>query len=110
LGTTAQSSCDDKPDDVNLTTLLNGLPKSPKLGEAATALTTAYGGPKVVNSPCWTLNKRLAHLTSVRGDRFDYTPLYTVLVPRVRTMLHEVAVLTQRPVLSHYAGVDPRIG
>src|SRR5436189_6233257 len=68
-----------EPDDVNLKTLLNGLLRSPKLGESATVLRTAYGNRNHVDTPCWTLNKRLAHLSSVRGDGFNYAPLYAVL-------------------------------
>lgn len=97
-----------EPDNVNLKTLLNGLPKLPKLGKLATVLRTAYGNRNQVNAPCWTLNKRLAHLTSVRGDSFNYAPLYAVLDPLVRAMLHEVAVVTRRPVLCRYAGVSPQ--
>ena len=97
-----------EPDDVILRTLLSGLPKSPKVDQSATALRTAYGNRNQVDAPCWTLNKRLAHLTSVRGDSFNYAPLYGVLDPLVRAMLHEVAGVTQRPLLCRYANVNSR--
>jgi hypothetical protein len=88
-----------KTDDVNLKTLLTGIQKSAKLDASAVALKTEYGKPDVVNSWCWTLNKRLAHLTSVRGDSYDYTELFTALDPLVHAVLDEVALLTRRPKL-----------
>jgi hypothetical protein len=66
---------------------------------SSSALTAA----QTENDPHWNLNKRLAHLTSVRGDSFDYRGLYRVLDPPVRAMLHQVAVVTQRERLGYYA-------
>ena len=90
-------------DDVNLRRLLTGIPTSAELIAAQTALKTVYGTGGDVDSPCWTLNKRLAHLTNVRGDSFDYGPLRSVLDPLVFEVLREVAAATRRPVLCHYA-------
>jgi hypothetical protein len=90
-------------DDVNLRQLLAGISTSPELLAAQTALKAVYGTSGDVNSPCWILNKRLAHLTNVRGDSFDYGPLRSVLDPLVFEVLREVAAVTMRPVLCHYA-------
>src|SRR5262249_46225001 len=90
-------------DDVNLRQLLAGISTSPELLAAQTALKAVYGTSGDVDSPCWILNKRLAHLTNVRGDSFDYGPLRSVLDPLVFEVLREVAAVTMRPVLCHYA-------
>lgn len=85
-------------DDINLGTLLKAVPAPTTLSESAKALKVAYGSRSEKDTPCWTLNKRLAHLTNLRGDSFDYLRLYAVLDPLVRTMLHGVA---HRQVLCH---------
>jgi len=91
-----------RDDDVNLDRLLAGIVTSAELLAAQTALKTAYGTADAVGSPCWTLNKRLAHLTNERGDSFDYGPLRPLLDPLVFEVLREVAAATLRPVLRHY--------
>jgi hypothetical protein len=62
-----------KREDVILKTLLNSLPTPPtpdelaKLDQLAPKLGCAFGCPDRENDPHRTLNKRLAHLTSVRA-------------------------------------------
>jgi hypothetical protein len=55
-----------------------------------------------VDFPCWTLNKRLAHLTAVRGDSFDYSALHATLDPLVGDVLRQMAEIAGRPLISHY--------
>src|SRR5262249_37382777 len=90
-------------DDVNLRRLLAGISTSAELLAAQTALKTVYGTGGDVDSPCWILNKRLAHLTNVRGDSFDYVPVRSALDPLVFEVRREVAAATRRPVRCHYA-------
>lgn len=61
-------SRDSASDAVTLKTLLPGFEPS-RLAE----LKRLYGTRNVEGSPCWTLNKHLAHSTNVRSDSHDYT-------------------------------------
>src|SRR5205814_906566 len=55
-------------DDINLATLVaNDQPA--RLDE----LRRAYGNRNTVSSPCWTINKMLAHPTALRSSSFDYS-------------------------------------
>lgn len=78
-------SRDTASDAVILRILLPGF-GSPKLGE----LKDLYGRPNHVNSPCWTLNKRLAHSTSFRSDKYDYAPMMSKLEPLMSSLLTEI--------------------
>jgi hypothetical protein len=76
---------DPDNDAVRLTTLLPGFVPS-RLGE----LKDLYGSRDIVESPCWTLNKRLAHSTNVRSDSFDYTRMVNDLRPVIQQCLDEI--------------------
>jgi len=73
-------------DDINLTDLLPGF-KSPLLH----LLRTTYGSSKKVGSPCWNLNKRLAHPTQVRSSSYNYSSLLKDLAPVVLRLLDQIA-------------------
>lgn len=49
-----------------------------------------YGKAHERNSPCWIINKRLAHPTSERGDSFDYSRLLSKLVPKIEVLLQKI--------------------
>lgn len=77
----------NREDDLTLSRLLpnfqpNGL----------VSLRCHYGDTNKTDSPCWTINKRLAHATTQRDDRFDYSPLLNSLVPLLEVVLNEVQV------------------
>src|SRR5262249_51389682 len=72
-------------DDLNLSKLVPAFEPS-RLGE----LRTLYGGRWMVGSPCWTLNKRLAHPTSHRGESYDYSSLLNQLSPLLADIVREV--------------------
>jgi hypothetical protein len=95
----------EEPDNVDLNRLLSGSPASDGLTGALATLDSAYGTRHKEDSPCWILNKRLAHLTNVRGDSFDYRQVFTALDPLVLAALREVALVAKRPLLSQYAGL-----
>jgi hypothetical protein len=78
-------SRDTEADAVNLKTLLPGF-DSVTIGELA----TLYGKGKDVDSPCRTINKRLAHSTSVRTENFDYGVLMNKLRPSIDTLIEQV--------------------
>lgn len=73
------------PDDINLSGLIPGFAPA-KLDE----LQSLYGKRSIVGSPCWTLNKRLAHPTTHRGASFDYSVLLNRLAPVISVIIREV--------------------
>jgi len=76
---------DPDNDGITLKTLLPDFEPS-RLGE----LKDRYGNGKTVDSPCWTINKRLAHSTTVRTEGFDYLPKIDPLRPVIQQCLDEV--------------------
>ena len=74
-----------QPDDINLSNLLPGFcpPTFDKLK-------CAYGDRHTEWTPCWTLNKMLAHPTLRRGSNHDYTKLLKQLVPLLCSVVQEV--------------------
>jgi len=79
------SRCNDS-DDIRLQDLLPSF-DSPLLGQ----LRTKYGNSKAVGTPCWTLNKMLAHPTTLRSASHRYDPLVHSLVPIVFSLADEIA-------------------
>lgn len=77
-------------DDINLTDLLPGF-RPPLVAQ----LKTVYGGSKKVGSPCWNLNKRLAHPTQVRSSSYNYSHLLNKLAPVVLPLLDQIAQARQ---------------
>ena len=74
------------PNDIKLKDHL--LPKfeSPRVDE----LRAKYGDGKREGTPCWTLNKRLAHPSLSRSNSYDYTPVVDALVPCILPLLKEI--------------------
>ena len=89
-------------DDVTIADLLPRDAWSHRLQDLLTRLRKAYGSRNQEGSPCCTLNKRLAHLTHIRGDHFVWSPVVNALDPLLRDALREVALLAGRPSLSQY--------
>jgi hypothetical protein len=78
-------SRDQGSDDVKLKELLPAF-DSPKIAE----LEQRYGNRKIEKSPCWTLNKMLAHPSSLRSDGYDYTATMNELEPLILSLLEEI--------------------
>jgi hypothetical protein len=78
-------SRDTSPDSIRLTDLLPGF-KPAMLDE----LKQAYGSGRKKNSPCWTINKMLAHPTTERLSSFDYSPMINSLGPMMESVFTEV--------------------
>jgi len=72
-------------DDINLSSLLPGF-RPTRLDE----LDVTYGKSDEAGTPCWTINKRLAHPTSVRGSSYDYTDLFNQLAPLLGDITRQV--------------------
>jgi hypothetical protein len=75
----------NQKDDINLQTLLPGFQP-----QGSNALRKLYGDNGTANTPCWTINKRLAHATTQRGDSFDYSSMLNALVQSLEGVLAEV--------------------
>jgi hypothetical protein len=78
-------SRDVEPDSVHLSELLPGF-DSPEL----VVLRKVYGTPKISGSPCWIINKSLAHATTMRSDSFDYTALVNALEDLLNPIIKSV--------------------
>ncbi len=73
-------------DDIKLTDLLPGF-TSPLIEK----LRVDYGTRAAVGSPCWTLNKMLAHPTHLRSNSYNYDPVLSVMLPTIWPLLDEIA-------------------
>jgi hypothetical protein len=74
------------PDDIKLKDHL--LPKFES--RLVDELRAKYGDGKREGTPCWTLNKRLAHPSLSRSSSHDYTPVVDALVPCILPLLDEI--------------------
>ena len=81
----SRGSSKDK-DDIKLMHLLPSF-TSPLIGQ----LKAAYGNSNGFGCPCWQLNKRLAHPTTIRSSAYSYDYLLRVLMPLVDPLLKEIA-------------------
>jgi hypothetical protein len=72
-------------DDLTLTDLLPEF-----ASEHVDKLKSAYGTRSIEDSPCWTLNKMLAHATVGRADKYDYTRALQPLTPIIASLLLEI--------------------
>jgi hypothetical protein len=78
-------SRDSEPDAVRLNRLLPDF-TSQRVDE----LRVLYGDRKTSGTPCWTLNKMLAHATSARSDSYDYSAMVGKLAPCMQALIAEV--------------------
>jgi hypothetical protein len=53
-------------------------------------LVQVYGDQKTINSPCWIINKMLAHPTTQRSDSYDYTHLFNRIAPLIDGINKEI--------------------
>jgi hypothetical protein len=81
---------DPDGDNIKLTDLLPGF-KSPLIQE----LGNRYGNRGTPRSPCWTLNKMLAHPSRFRSYTYTYDPVLKVMLPVLLPLLDEVAQARQ---------------
>jgi hypothetical protein len=93
-------------DDIRLDQLVPGF-RPPSVDR----LRIAYGHARTQGSPCWTLNKMVAHPTLKRGTSHDYTGVIRQLLPLIEAVWQDVqshhqAVLAKLPQAP--GGIDPR--
>jgi hypothetical protein len=72
-------------DDITLRKLLPAF-TSPDVA----SLKSLYGDGKTLDTPRWTLNKRLAHASQVRSESHDYRSLINCLAPTILNLVEQV--------------------
>jgi hypothetical protein len=87
-------------EDVTLDDLIPDWGRLPGVGQAIRQLRQTYGHPDTIGSPCWQLNKMLAHLTAVRGSSFDYSDLRAKIDPLITKALRAIMTHVDRPSLA----------
>lgn len=89
-------------DDISLIKLLPEWCDSPKGKELITNLSIAYGNAQSVDSPCWVINKMLAHPTTHRANYFDYGSHLNKINGPIFQILLELYAVTNRDILRYY--------
>jgi len=86
-----------QPDDVNLQKLGFAVPiQDQTLAQNIGALETAYGSSRISGSRCWTINKMLAHPTTHRSSKYNYSPLFNAMEGPLTAVITRVYKLTRR--------------
>lgn len=83
-------------DDIRLRHLIPQTDISNQLSDALAKLKTAWGDSKKKGSPCWTLNKMLAHPTLWRSESYDYGTLANRVDPHIYAAIKEIASISNR--------------
>lgn len=89
-------------DDITLKGLLPNWCESGIGEKLIKELKNAYGNQNDINSPCWIINKMLAHPTKWRSDNFDYSVYLKQIEPAIHNLLSEIEKVIQRPILTYY--------
>lgn len=58
-----------------------------EVDELKQELRDTHGSPGEINTPCWAINKMLAHATTWRTDRFDYGSTLNQIEPILMQLL-----------------------
>jgi hypothetical protein len=91
----------EKSDDIRLKAILpNWVAKEGK--DLLKQLSDVYGKWNIPNSPCWVINKMLAHPTKFRTSSFNYTDTLRKVDPVVYEILQALSKRTRRPALFPY--------
>lgn len=91
----------EESDDIRLNDLLpNWVDKEGK--DLLDRLRDAYGKWNIPNSPCYIINKMLAHPTKLRTSSFNYTDTLRKVDPVVFEILQALSKRTRRPALFPY--------
>jgi hypothetical protein len=78
------------PDDITLQDLLPLDSRSATLKNNLDKFKKAYGKQNEINSPCWHINKHLAHPTKQRSDSHDYSQAIGKIKPLLDNILQEI--------------------
>ncbi len=74
-----------EPDDIELSHVAPGF-TCPEIDQ----LRQTYGRRSDQDSPCWAFNKMLAHATTQRTDRFDYSASLNQLAPLINGIVDQI--------------------
>jgi hypothetical protein len=85
----------DKDDDIRLEDLMPGF-QHPSVNQ----LRAVYKDGRTEGSPCWVLNKMVAHPTLKRGASYDYTSIIRQLLPLIEGVWQEIEKHRQRALSS----------
>jgi hypothetical protein len=85
----------NRSDDVSLGHLIPGWEasnnaKCEKLKRLVQHLKQQYGDSRMVYSPCWVFNKKMAHATLERTDNYDYGPALAAVSSTLRAIVAEI--------------------
>ena len=80
-----------EPDDIKLIQLVPNWKVDQDLVKSLGELRTIYGNAKTENTPCWTINKMLAHFTSFRLSSFNYQTLFETIDPPLKSCVKRIA-------------------
>lgn len=84
-------SRDREDDSIRLEDLLPGFSSS-----YIDDLKNSYGSSRKKDTPCWIINKRLAHPTKHRLSSTDYSPIINALAPIIKKLFNEIERERQR--------------
>ncbi len=85
------------PDEINLLKIIDNENISPVLKQLIGELDQTYGNSKTEGSHCWTINKRLAHASDLRGPSYDYRLLINQLYPILVKIILEINKVLKNP-------------
>jgi len=92
-------------DAIRLEQLIPAWQRADRLAELVATLKREYGNRRTVDSPCWILNKMLAHPTLWRGDSYNYEAVFAKLDPIITDALREIGMITSTNDIRHFAGI-----
>lgn len=78
-------------DDLSLDDLIRKWKGDKQLSAALSLLSKAYGNTKTPDSPCWIINKMMAHPTTFRMSSFDYSALFHAVDPHIKKCVRRVS-------------------
>jgi hypothetical protein len=89
-------------DDVSFEELVPTAGRPRELLDVIDELEIRYSKRSDPGSPCWELNKLLAHLTLHRGNRYDYSKLLRSMEPILHKVTSQLSRVSGRPKLMEY--------
>lgn len=90
-----------KPDDIKLSNLLPDWKSDRDLEDFVKNLGKAYGNSQDINTPCWIINKMMAHGTAFRTSSFNYQKLFLTMDNPLKVCIKRVAVLGKKVDIVH---------
>ncbi|MEX2144484.1 MAG: hypothetical protein WD740_07810 [Anaerolineales bacterium] len=81
----------NRPDDVQLKNFgFEDIVQHAGLAEMIDSFKNVYGKSSDEDSNCWIINKKFAHPTTQRSDRYDYSAVFNALDPLLKSIIYYV--------------------